>query len=121
MAKINKYMKQVGDIKDRGTLKWQGMFLTEHVQMLRDLAEEEKRTPRPNLDEYDMQLISEEMDLAMKRECNIIIHTWRDGKITRHHGMIDRIDIQKRELILQDPFKNHLLYLDEIVSVNMVD
>lgn len=121
MAKINKYMKQVGDIKDRGTLKWQGMFLTEHVQMLRDLAEEEKRTPKPNLDEFDMQLISEEMDLAMKRKCDIIIHTWKDWKITRHHGTITDIDIQRRVLILEDPFKSHQLNLDEIVSVNMVD
>lgn len=119
MKKINRQMKQVGNIKDRGNIKWQGMFLSEHVQMLRDLAEEDKRVPKPNLDQYDMQLISEEMDLAMKRKCYIIIHTWRDGKITRHHGMIGSIDIKSRVLILEDPFKDHRLNLDEIVSVNM--
>lgn len=119
MRKLNKHMKQVGDIKDRGTLKWQGMFLTEHVQMLREWREEDKKIPKPNLDEYDMQLINEEMDLALKRECNIIIHTWKDWKITRHHGKIAEINLKRRELILEDPFKSHRLSLDEIVSVNM--
>ncbi|MGK7378040.1 hypothetical protein ACSFXN_09355 [Planococcus sp. 1R117A] len=43
--KINKNMRRVGDIKDRGSIKWQGMFLTEHVQMLRDPVEEDKYIP----------------------------------------------------------------------------
>ncbi|MGI2329638.1 YolD-like family protein [Planococcus sp. YIM B11945] len=121
MGKINKQMKQVGDIKDRGNIKWQGLFLSEHVQMLRDLRKEKSKMPKPNLDEYDMQLISEEMDLALKRQCDVVIHTWKDGEVTRHHGTIANIDIQRREFFMEDPFKSHRLNLDEVVSVNMVD
>lgn len=121
MAKINKHMKQVGDVKDRGSTKWQGMFLTEHVQMLRDLREEQNKMPKPNLDEYDLQLIFEEMDLALRRKCNIIIHTWRDGEVTRHHGTIVSINKKTRILAYEDPFKQRTLNIDEIVSVNMVD
>lgn len=119
--KINKHMKQVGDIKDRGLIKWQGMFLNEHVKMLRDLAEEDKRMPQPNLDAYDMHLIQEEMDLALKRQCNVIIHTWRDGKVTRHYGTIQDINVATRILTYADPFKDRTLIIDEIVSVNSVD
>lgn len=119
--KLNKHMKQVGDIKDRGAIKWQGMFLTEHVQMLRELREEKNKVPKPNLDEYDMQLIHEEIDLAMKRQCNAVLHTWRDGEVTRHHGTIIDVNIATRKLIYEDPFKTHQIELDEIISVNMVD
>lgn len=119
--KMNKHMKQVGDIKDRGAIKWQGMFLTEHVQMLRELREEKNKVPKPNLDEYDMQLIHEEIDLALKRKCNAIIHTWREGEITRHHGTIIDVNIQTRILEYEDPFNSHRIQLDEIVSVTMVD
>lgn len=119
--KINKHLKQVGNIKDRGKIKWQGMFLTEHVQALRELAEEGMRMPQPKLDEYDLQLIQEEMDIALKRRCNVIIHTWKDGKVVRHHGTIVNINQQSRFLTYEDPFKKRSLNIDEIVSINMVD
>lgn len=121
MAKINKHLKQMGDIKDRGSTKWQGMFLTEHVKMLREWETEQRKMPQPILDEYDIQLIFEEMDLAFKKQCNIIIHTWRDGEVTRHFGTIINIDIRTRILTYEDPFKQYKLNIDEIVSVNMVD
>ncbi|TWT04585.1 YolD-like family protein [Planomicrobium sp. CPCC 101079] len=121
MKNLNKHMKQVGDIKDRGTLKWQGMFLTEHVQMLRELAEEDKKMPQPKLDEYDLQLIQEEMAIGLQRKCDAIIHTWRDGEVTRHHGTIIDINTQSRILTYEDPFKKRTLNIDEIVSINLVD
>ena len=42
--------------------------LNEHVQMLRELAEESKRVSQAKLDEYDMRWIQDEMDIAQKRE-----------------------------------------------------
>ena len=120
MRKINKELKQVGSIKDRGAMKWQGMFLTEHVEMLKQWREEDNLVPEPKLDEYDLQLINEEMDLAFKRQCIVILHTWKAGKVTRHFGgKIISIDIKSRVLIYEDPFKQYRLSVDEIVSVNM--
>ncbi|MGK7379786.1 YolD-like family protein [Planococcus sp. 1R117A] len=119
--KINRKMKQVGTIKDRGNIKWQGMFLTEHVQLLREWAEEDKRMPQPKLDAYDLQLIQEELELALKRRCHVIIHTWKAGKVTRHYGTIVEIDLQTRVLTYADPFKDRTLQVDEIVSINLVD
>lgn len=63
--KVNKHMKQVGDIKDRGIIKWQGMMLTEHVEMIRAWYEENKHDVKPDLNEYDLQLLQEELVLAM--------------------------------------------------------
>ena len=119
--KINKKLKVHGNIKDRGNIKWQGLMLPEHIQMLRDLSEEDRKSPKPNLDEYDLQLISEEMDVALKRQCDVVIHTWRDGEVTRHHGTIVDIDIQSRVLTYEDPFKMRRVNMDEVVSIAMVD
>lgn len=119
--KANKHHKQVGEVTDRGVLKWQGMMLTEHVKMLRDWENKENYMPQPKLDEYDMQLIHDEMDIAMKRQCYVIIHTWSDGKVTRHHGIIIDVNLATRILTYEDPFKSRTLIVDEIVSVNIAD
>lgn len=119
--KRNKHLKIQGDIKDRGMTKWQGMMLTEHVEMIKAWREEDEKIPKPDLDEYDLQLIHEEIDVAMKRQCLVYIHTWRDGEITKHHGTISRVDIKTRVLYYEDPFKDYRLNLDEIVSVTMLN
>lgn len=116
--KIN---QQLRVIKDRGTIKWQGMLLNEPVKMQREELEEEKPMPQPKLDAYDMQLIQEELKLALKRRCNVIIHTWKDGKVTRHYGTILSIDRTANILTYADPFKDRTLNPAEIVSVNIVD
>ena len=121
MQKRNKHLKVVGDLKDRGSTKWQGLLLTEHVQLIRDWHEEDNYIPQPKLDEHDLQLIQEEMALAIQSKSYIIMHTWREGKITKHHGTIVEVDEKNRILKYEDPFKSHRLNLDEIVSVNLVD
>lgn len=119
--KINKHMKQVGDIKDRGTTKWQGMFLTEHVQMLRDWKEEDKLVPKPNLNEWDLQSIQEELDIGMKRKCEVVIQSWKDGKFHYHRGTIENIDVKNKTLIYDDAFGLRRLPVEEIVAINILE
>ncbi|WKA51582.1 YolD-like family protein [Planococcus liqunii] len=116
--KIN---QQLRVIKDRGTIKWQGMLLNEPVKMQQEEVEEDKTMPQPKLDAYDLQLIQEELEWALKRRCNVIIHTWKEGKVTRHYGAILSIDQTANILTYADPFKDRTLNSAEIVSVNIVD
>ena len=41
--------------------------------------EEQKKAPRPNLDEWDLDIIQENIQLAMKRNVEVEIKTWRNG------------------------------------------
>ena len=119
--KINKQMKQVGNIKDRGSTKWQGMFLTEHVQMLREWREEDKLVPKPDLDEWDLQYIQEELEIAMKRKCEVRIQSWKDGKYHYHKGTIEAMDINSKTVVYDDPFGLHRLPVEEITAINLLD
>lgn len=121
MKKVIKDFKLRGSVKDRGNIKWQGMFLTEHVKLLREMEEESRKMPQPNLDEYDLQLIQEEVELALRRKCDIIVHTWKDGKVTRHHGTMVGVDEKREVLIYEDPFKQRAVILNEIVSIKLID
>ena len=120
MMKLNKHMKQVGDIKDRGSIKWQGMFLPEHVEMLRDWKEESKRIPKPELDEWDLRFIQEEVEIAMKSKSEVLIQSWKEHKFHYHRGTIEDMDPQRREILYDDPFGLHRLPIDEIVAISIV-
>ncbi|MBZ5201417.1 YolD-like family protein [Planomicrobium chinense] len=113
--------KQLRGMENHRKLKWQGMLLNEPVKMRREEVGEDKPMPQPKLDVYDLQLIQEELKLALKRRCNVIIHTWKDGKVTRHYGTILSIDQTANILTYADPFKDRTLNPAEIVSVNIVD
>ncbi|WP_052131400.1 YolD-like family protein [Planococcus sp. CAU13] len=121
MKKMNREFKMQGDIKDRGNIKWQGLMLPEHIQMLREWYEEDQHVPRPDLDEFDLQLIQEELDIALKRKCEVLIETWKDKQIFKHRGVIEDINIARRELVYESPFGTHRLALDEIVAVTLID
>ncbi|MGG0669874.1 hypothetical protein [Sporosarcina koreensis] len=61
-------MKVLGDIKDRGKIKWTAMMLPEHTVRLRDWYAEDDLAPEPELNEDDMQLLQEELELHSQKE-----------------------------------------------------
>ena len=72
--------------RDRGRIKWTAMMLPEHVSALREWQEEDILGDRPELNEWDLQLIQEEIEFAYKRKCQTLIRTWENGKITEFQG-----------------------------------
>lgn len=119
--KVNKHMKVQGDIKDRGIIKWQGMMLTEHVEMIRAWYEEDNQDVKPELDEHDLQLLQEELALAAQRQCHVKLKFWKEKKFHYHIGIIQELDPQSRSIIYKDPSRMHRLPIDELVEVWLID
>lgn len=99
-------MKQVGDLKDRGTNKWQGMFLNEHREMLKERYEKYNQDKKPDPDNFDMQLIMEKIELALRHPNTAFIHMYRIRKLTRYYGVVLNINIATRILTYAGPFKD---------------
>lgn len=103
--------------RDRGTKKWSmAMMLPEHVKALRKWMEEDSYVERPVLDDFDLQSISHEIDVAFKRQCDTHVAIWRNGEINHYGGKIIEINMQSRVLILDTPFCVERLPLDSIVG-----
>ena len=64
---MNNNTFDLSKVRDRGSKKWVAMMLPEHVQLLRQYNEDIKKIPRPNLDEFDLLAIQEQIEIAMKR------------------------------------------------------
>lgn len=119
--KINKHLKVQGEIKDRGVIKWQGMMLTEHVELIRAWYEEDKYDAKPDLDESDLQLLQEELVLAAQRKCQVKMKSWKEKKFHYHIGVIQELNRHSRFIIYQDPSGLHRLSMEELVSVWLIE
>lgn len=119
--KVNKHLKVQGDIKDRGVIKWQGLMLTEHVELIKAWYAEDKHDAKPELDEYDLQLLQEELVLAAQRKCLVKMKSWRDKKFHYHIGMIQDLNAHSRTIIYEDPEGVHRLPMNQLVGVWMIE
>lgn len=106
----------------RRNIKWKtSMMLPEHVAMLRDFYVEVKKAPRPTLDSFDLDILQENIQIAMKRDVEVKIMTWVEGAIESYIGKIVWIDLQKRKIEIEDVYKAFVLPLDAIVDVTMTE
>ncbi|MEI4770953.1 YolD-like family protein [Psychrobacillus sp. FJAT-51614] len=108
-------------VQDRGSKKWVAMVLPEHVKLMRDYVREQQLIPRPQLNEWDLEIIEETINLAMTRKCDVAIKMWRDGKYVLRGGIIQRVDLKQRTMEVDDPFGLHKYKLDEVVDVTVLE
>ncbi|BAQ11280.1 hypothetical protein OXB_2809 [Bacillus sp. OxB-1] len=107
--------------RDRGTIKWTAMMLTEHVEKLREWYDEDNFVPRPELDEWDFQAIQEELELAFKRQCESKVKVWKAGGIDLYMGKICELDTRLGCISIEGPFGHDKISVHDIVSVQCVD
>ena len=108
-------------IRDRGNIKWTAMMLPEHVVELRRWMDGESYTERPELNEWDLQLIQEELELACKRKCETLVKTWVNGKVVQFRGIIEEIDLQSNVVILENIFGIKRIQVSEVFSMQVVN
>ncbi|AUD12432.1 MULTISPECIES: YolD-like family protein [unclassified Planococcus (in: firmicutes)] len=119
--KTTKHTKQVGAVSDRGLIKWQGMLLTEHVRLIKAFYEEEDQVSKPELTEFDLQAIQEEVEIAMSRRCEVQLKTWKNGAFFTHTGVIQEIDLRNGQLVYEDTSGRQRLPVESLVGIQLVD
>ncbi len=119
--KRNKQLKVVGDIKDRGRIKWTAMMLPEHVEMIREWYAQDNVVAKPELTEDDLQLLQEEIDIALKRQCEVLIQSWKAGVVHEQRGIVKGVDAKSRMLVCAESETQYKVPIDEVVAIVLVD
>jgi hypothetical protein len=65
-------------IRDRGNIKWQGFFMPEHVKMLKNAEYEYGKSPRPQLDESQIEEMEQLLTISLTNQIPFEITTWKD-------------------------------------------
>ncbi|AYC29631.1 YolD-like family protein [Paenisporosarcina cavernae] len=115
MRKINRAQTLQGDIKDRGNIKWTSLFLPEHVKAMREWQEDIGKVDKPLLDEFDLQMLQEELEIALQTQKEVRIREWKDGVFVLHRGVIVGANSQK--LTYEDPFGKHDIYATNLMEI----
>ena len=107
--------------QDRGNKKWTAMMLTEHVELLRQWHDEDEFTERPELDEWELTLLAEEVERAHKGKSDVKLTHWKDGKLLDDYGTIINIDRSSKIIVLDDPFGTRRYEFDDITAISIID
>lgn len=108
-------------IQDRGNIKWTAMMLPEHVVELRKWMDQDNYTERPELTDWDLQSIQEELELAYKKQCETLIKTWDNGRIIQHQGVVEELDFRWMRIVLQDSLGAETIEAAKIISVQSME
>ncbi|EMF46253.1 hypothetical protein B481_1980 [Planococcus halocryophilus Or1] len=97
------------------------MMLTEHVDLIRAWYDEDKYDAKPELDEYDLQLLQKELILAAQRKCQVKMESWKDKKFHYHIGIIQELNAHRNLIVYEDPAGMHRLSMNELTALQMID
>lgn len=111
----------ISKVKDRGNKKWVAMMIPEHLKILREYVEDQKKIPKPQLNEWDLDIIQDNIQIAMKRNVDVEVKAWKNGEFHFQIGSISWVDIKSRTVKIEDFFKSYVIKLDEIVDVTVIE
>lgn len=110
------------NIRDRGNKKWSmSIMLTEHVKLLREWRNEDELDKRPSLDEYDLQVLQNELENAWKRQSEVCIRVWIDGHFKEYFGFLKEIQALNNYLVLKDQYGTSRISIPDVVGIHLLD
>lgn len=107
--------------RDRGSKKWVAMMLPEHVKLIRQYNEESQKVQKPELCDWELDIIQESIQIAMKRNVDVHMKIWKDGVFFHHYGKITWVDVNKKTIEMEDTFQAISLMLNEVVDVTVLE
>lgn len=90
---MNRYLK-------RGNLLWEShrMFLPEHKQALLQRKQQLREVAKPLLDDQELESIGIVAADSLNYEIEIVLEYWKDGFLYSIIGVVDRIDLNKKQI-----------------------
>jgi hypothetical protein len=104
------------NIKDRGNKKWTAMMLIEHRKKLKELKDHEDDREKPILDEQEKAVINYRLQQALENNLSVKIKYYKDKRFKFISGKIDRVDVNRREVIIV----NERIDVEDLLELKIV-
>ena len=75
----------------------------------------------PELSEWDLQSIQEEIEVAYKRKCQTLVRSWKNGKIMTQGGIIEVLDLRSESIVLDSLFGPERIPVSNIIGVQCAE
>lgn len=121
MSTWKEQLPDLSKVKDRGSKKWSmSMMLPEHTALIREMIEEDKKVPKPQLDDFDYDMLNEELGRAYQSQSIVELKTWRAGAIFSHIGVVEEVDTVARRIYLRHDGLRKSVFMKELVAIGMI-
>lgn len=108
-------------LKDRGKIKWQGFFMSEHTELLKQIPCEYEKIKKPHLDEQGLEEIQIITMESLNYTLTIKMTIWSDGFTKAYEGIVDKIDHINMYIHLEtNDLKILKFHINEVISVERV-
>ena len=108
-------------IRDRGKMKWQSaFFMPEHVKMLKQITIDGNKQKKPQLDEQELEEIGFVVMDSLNYTIPIKVTIWRDGFFQPITGIVDKVDMLMKYILLESDEAKRRILIEEITAVERV-
>lgn len=107
-------------IRDRGLKKWQGFFMTEHTDLLKNYSADDYKTKKPILDEQELEEINIVIYDSLNYTLPIKVTTWKDGFFKHHKGVVDKVDPISMSLAIETETGWERILIKDITAVERI-
>ena len=101
--------------RDRGNIKWNALMLPEHVKLLREWKAEDSKTEKPELTQWQLEEINNELQWAYEGKYPITVTYWQDEKLHTFTSVIAHYKQHEQKLYFTN---NQAVNIQQIVRIN---
>lgn len=91
--------------QDRGTIKWTSLMLPEHVELLKQMWQEDKKESKPILDPQEIELINQQLLESYEHQLLIQLTFFEDNQTHCVVGKISKLYPKTKKISIKT--KNH--------------
>lgn len=107
----------MGQIRDRGNIKWTAMMLPEHRERLRELVVTEQNQDKPELTEEKWEEMNRWVIQAMDQHQEIILKCYQNLRIIEITGKVMKYHALNRLLVVAENDEIRFIPLDCVIDV----
>lgn len=108
-------------IRDRGAIKWHSaFFMPEHVKMLKQLKEDDKKQQKPQMDEQELEEIGFIVMESLYDTFPIKITLWEYGYFFDIIGIVGKVDTFEKKIMVETDLEKKYIDIEKITRVKKI-
>ncbi|GAQ18532.1 YolD-like protein [Oceanobacillus picturae] len=80
-------------VNDRGTIKWTSLMMPEHVEILKEIHEQQEWKEKPFISEFQKEEINLALQLALKDDLTIELEYFKNHDYHKVKGKLLSVDV----------------------------
>lgn len=105
-------------LRDRGTIKWTSLMLPEHVELLKEMWQEDTKVQRPEIDAQEIEVMNQKLNRAYHYKETVQLSVYNNGEIDTITGNIKQVNTYSQTVRLESGSLDTTVSFYNIIEVD---